>query len=147
MTRSKRCGIKIRKLWVRGTSLMRYSKVFLIEDDEDDQELFVMALRQINPYLDCTVLSGAYSALQVLEQNEAAPDLIFLDLNMPVMTGQQFLAELRKRHPGTQIPIVVLSTSSNQAIIDEAKALGARSFITKPNNFRELKNILQRILD
>jgi CheY-like chemotaxis protein len=126
---------------------MRYSKVFLIEDDEDDQELFVMALRQINPYLDCTVLSGAYSALQVLEQNEAAPDLIFLDLNMPVMTGQQFLAELRKRHPGTQIPIVVLSTSSNQAIIDEAKALGARSFITKPNNFRELKNILQRILD
>jgi CheY-like chemotaxis protein len=83
----------------------------------------------------------------VLEQNEAAPDLIFLDLNMPVMTGQQFLAELRKRHPGTQIPIVVLSTSSNQAIIDEAKALGARSFITKPNNFRELKNILQRILD
>jgi CheY-like chemotaxis protein len=125
---------------------MHYSKVFLIEDDEDDQELFVMALRQINPSLDCTVLSGADSALQVLEQNEAAPDLIFLDLNMPVMTGQQFLAELRKKDPGRQIPVVVLSTSSNPAIIDEAIALGARSFITKPNDFRELKSILQRIL-
>src|ERR1700735_4238633 len=101
---------------------MHYSKVFLIEDDEDDQELFVMALRQINPSLDCAVLSDAYSALQALEQNEAAPDLIFLDLNMPVMTGQQFLNELRKKDPNRQIPVVVLSTSSNQATIDEAKA-------------------------
>jgi len=126
---------------------MRYSKVFLIEDDEDDQELFVMALLQINPSIDRTVLSGAYSALQALEKSEADPDLIFLDLNMPVMTGQQFLIEMRKKHPDMQIPIVVLSTSSNQATIDEAKALGARSFITKPNDFRELKNILQRILD
>lgn len=126
---------------------MHYSKVFLIEDDEDDQELFVMALRQINPSVECIVLSGADSALQVLEQSEAAPDLIFLDLNMPVMTGQQFLAEMRKKNPHKQIPVVVLSTSSNPAIIDEAKALGARSFITKPNDFRELKNILQRILD
>src|SRR5580698_8243078 len=112
---------------------MQYSKVFLIEDDEDDQELFVMALRQINPSVDCTVLSGAYSALKALEQNEAAPDLIFLDLNMPVMTGQQFLTELNKMNPDNQIPIVVLSTSSDQATIDEAKALGARTFITKPN--------------
>jgi CheY-like chemotaxis protein len=125
---------------------MHYSKVFLIEDDEDDQELFVMALRQIDPALDCTVLSGGESALQALDQNEVPPDLIFLDLNMPVMTGQQFLAELRKKGPDRQIPVVVLSTSSNPAIIDEAKALGARSFITKPNDFRELKSILQRIL-
>jgi CheY-like chemotaxis protein len=126
---------------------MQYSKVFLIEDDEDDQELFVMALRQINPSVECTVLSGAYIALQALEQSEVAPDLIFLDLNMPVMTGQQFLTEMTKKNPDKQIPVVVLSTSSNPAIIDEAKALGARSFITKPNDFRELKNILQRILD
>jgi CheY-like chemotaxis protein len=126
---------------------MQYSKVFLIEDDEDDQELFVMALREINPSVDCTVLSGARAALQALEQNKAAPDLIFLDLNMPVMTGQQFLTELNKKNPDNQIPIVVLSTSSDQATIDEAKVLGARSFITKPSNFRELKNILQQILD
>jgi CheY-like chemotaxis protein len=65
---------------------------------------------------------------------------------MPVMTGQQFLAELRKKGRGQQIPVVVLSTSSNPAIVDEAIALGARSFITKPNDFRELKSILQRIL-
>jgi len=126
---------------------MHYLKVFLIEDDEDDQELFLMALRQINPSLDCTVLSGGDSALQALEQNEATPDLIILDLNMPVMTGQQFLTELSKKDPDNQIPIVVLSTSSDQATIDEVKDFGVRSFITKPNSFHELKNILQRILD
>jgi CheY-like chemotaxis protein len=126
---------------------MHYSKVFLIEDDEDDQELFLMALRQINPSLDCTVLSGGDSALQALEQNEATPDLIFLDLNMPVMTGQQFLTELSKKDPDNQIPVVVLSTSSDQATINEVKDFGVRSFITKPNSFHELKNILQRILD
>ena len=105
-----------------------------------------MALRQISPSIDCTVISGASSALLALEQIEAVPDLIFLDLNMPVMTGQQFLTEMRKKGSYKQVPVVVLSTSSNPAIIDEAKALGARSFITKPNDFRELKNILQRIL-
>jgi len=126
---------------------MHYLKVFLIEDDEDDQELFLMALRQINPSVDCTVLSGGDSALQALEQNEATPDLIILDLNMPVMTGQQFLTELSKKDPDNQIPIVVLSTSSDQATIDEVKDFGVRSFITKPNSFHELKNILQRILD
>jgi CheY-like chemotaxis protein len=126
---------------------MHYSKVFLIEDDEDDQELFLMALRQINPSLDCTVLSGGDRALQALEQNEATPDLIFLDLNMPVMTGQQFLTELSKKDPDNQIPVVILSTSSDQATIDEVKDLGVRSFITKPNSLHELKNILQRILD
>jgi CheY-like chemotaxis protein len=126
---------------------MHYSKVFLIEDDEDDQELFLMALRQINPSLDCIVLSGGDSALQALEQSEATPDLIFLDLNMPVMTGQQFLTELSKKDPDNQIPVVVLSTSSDRATIEEVKDLGVRSFITKPNSLHELKNILQRILD
>jgi CheY-like chemotaxis protein len=126
---------------------MHYSKVFLIEDDEDDQELFLMALRQINPSLDCTVLSGGNSALQALERNEVTPYLIFLDLNMPVMTGQQFLTELSKKDPDNQIPVVILSTSSDQATIDEVKDFGVRSFITKPNSLHELKNILQRILD
>ena len=106
-----------------------------------------MALRQINPSVDCTVLSGGDSALQALEQNEATPDLIFLDLNMPVMTGQQFLTELSKKDPDNQIPVVVLSTSCDQATINEVKDFGVRSFITKPNSFHELKNILQRILD
>ncbi len=126
---------------------MPYSKLFLIEDDEDDQELFLMALRQIDPSIDCTVLSGAHNALCALELNETIPDLIFLDLNMPVMTGQQFLAELNKKDPDHPIPVVVLTTSSDQATIQDIKALGARSFFTKPNSFSELKNILQRILD
>jgi CheY-like chemotaxis protein len=129
------------------SSYKHYSKIFLIEDDEDDQELFLLAVREINPRLDCTVLSGADLALHALEQKDATPDLIFLDLNMPVMTGQEFLAELNKKDLNNQIPVVVLTTSSDKAIIDEVKALGAQSFITKPNNFQALKTVLRGILD
>jgi CheY-like chemotaxis protein len=125
---------------------MRYSKVFLIDDDQDDQELFLMALEQIDPSLECTVHSDAKTALQAIRGAPAPPDVIFLDLNMPLMTGQQFLAELNKQTATSKIPVIILSTSSDQPSIDETRALGAERFITKPNNFKELNNILKKIL-
>jgi PleD family two-component response regulator len=125
---------------------MQYSRVLLIDDDEDDQELFLMAMKEIAGSIDCTALSSARTALRQLETRVLTPDLIFLDLNMPVMNGQQFLSEMKKKEELKRIPVIILSTSSNTVAIDEVKALGARLFITKPSEFKELKNILFKAL-
>jgi CheY-like chemotaxis protein len=126
---------------------MQYSKVLLIDDDEDDQELFLQAIKEVAASVECTTLDDARSALTQLENRTLVADVIFLDLNMPTMTGQQFLVELNKKETLNQIPVIILSTSSNSETINQAKALGAQSFITKPSDYKELKNILHRILE
>jgi CheY-like chemotaxis protein len=126
---------------------MQYSRVLLIDDDEDDQELFLLAMKEIAASVECVTLDNARSALTQLENRALIADVIFLDLNMPAMTGQQFLSELNKREALSDIPVIILSTSANTETINQAKALGAKSFITKPSNFKELKNILHRILE
>lgn len=126
---------------------MQYSRILLIDDDEDDQELFLLAMKEIAASVECITLDNPRIALTQLEDRALIADVIFLDLNMPIMTGQQFLSELNKRESISRIPVIILSTSSNIETIDQAKALGAISFITKPSNFKELKTILHRILE
>ncbi len=126
---------------------MQYSRVLLIDDDEDDQEIFLMAIKEIAPSVECVTLSSARSALTQLETHALTADIIFLDLNMPIMNGQQFLSELHKRNALSQIPVIILSTSSNIKTINETKALGAKNFITKPSNFKELKHVLFKVLE
>jgi DNA-binding NtrC family response regulator len=126
---------------------MQYSRVLLIDDDEDDQELFLLAIKEIAASVECITLDNPRSALIQLENRVLTADVIFLDLNMPIMTGQQFLSELTKRESLSRIPVIILSTSANIETINQAKALGAISFITKPSNFKELKTILHGILE
>ena len=125
---------------------MQYQSILLIDDDEDDQELFQLALGYVARDVQCKVIASAKEALHHLETGPERFDLIFLDLNMPIMTGQQFLAELKELQLLDEIPVIVLSTSSDAAIVTQTRSLGARNFITKPSNFQELKEILHNIL-
>jgi CheY-like chemotaxis protein len=61
------------------------------------------------------------------------PDVIFLDLNMPLMNGRQFLEEIKKKDGLSHIPVIILSTSSDKSTIEDTRRLGARDFITKPD--------------
>ncbi len=125
---------------------MLYRKILHIDDDEDDQEIFVTALGQVNNKVEYTAHDNPAEALQQLEKKQINPDLIFLDLNMPVMNGQQFLVELKKRTSLKHIPVIILSTSSHIPTINLMKELGAMDFITKPDDFEELIYKLQAIL-
>lgn len=107
---------------------MNYRNILLIDDDDDDQELFQLALGEIGRNIHCKVVTSAKEALHYLGKATTTTDLIFLDLNMPIMTGQQFLAELNKHPNLSGIPVVVLSTSSDTATISHAYSLGAGNF-------------------
>ncbi len=126
---------------------MAFSKILVIDDDIDDQEIFLTALESVSTSIQCVTSGSGVDALKRLNNDEITTDIIFLDLNMPIMTGQQFIAEIKKNDRLCNIPVIVLSTSSHQPTIDHAKSLGAAGFITKPDKFSELVRILEEILN
>lgn len=122
---------------------MTYKNILQIDDDSDDCELFMEALEAVSPAKYMAIYSPV-EALRKLMQKEILPDVIFLDLNMPIMSGLEFLTEIKKEEGLKEIPIIIFSTSQLDDIIREAKAHGAHDFISKPNNFNDLKQILSR---
>ncbi len=72
------------------------NKIFLIDDDEDDQLMFKEVIESINPTLHCETATNGKIALNKLKVGTALPHIIFLDLNMPVMNGFDFLAASRQ---------------------------------------------------
>jgi CheY-like chemotaxis protein len=126
---------------------MPIRKVLHIDDDEDDQEILSSALLQAATGVQLESISNARKALQQLSADTLHPDIIFLDLNMPEMNGQQFLSEIKKNNKLRDIPVIVLSTSSHPPTISLTKDLGAEDFITKPDSFDDLVHILKTVLN
>lgn len=122
---------------------MTYKNILQIDDDLDDCELFMEALVAVSSAA-YTAIYDPVEALRRLVMKEIEPDVIFLDLNMPIMSGLEFLTEIKKQDKLKEIPIIIFSTSEFEDIILEAKQYGAQDFISKPNNFNELKKILRQ---
>ena len=125
---------------------MKFRSILLIDDDGDDHEIFNAALAKASATVICTGFTEAPEALQELKKGAVNPDVIFLDLNMPVMNGQQFLHAIKQTSGLREIPVVIFSTSSHPATIQLTKDMGAMDFITKPDRFDDLVNILKVFL-
>ena len=122
-------------------------RFLLIDDDVDDRELFYEALASVSPVIQCDLAGDAEEALSKLRSKETdAPDMIFLDINLPVMTGWQFLKSLKDQDAYKNIPVIMYSTSNNQRDRAIAKDLGALCFVTKPNAFKKLQHTLDIIV-
>ena len=119
---------------------MSDSKTFMIIDDDfEDRNLFCEAVKEINENAKCWAVSNGKDAIiKLLSSSLLLPDLIFLDPNMPGMSGRECLKELKKNIELKNIPIVIYSTSLSQKDIDETRALGAAYFRVKPSTFKAL---------
>jgi len=122
---------------------MNYKNILQIDDDSDDCEFFMEALEAVCS-AKYTAIYNPLEALRKLVEKEIEPDLIFLDLNMPAMSGLEFLTEIKKKDRLKEIPIIIFSTSQLDDIIYQAKEHGAQDFISKPNNMNDLKKILSQ---
>ena len=119
------------------------TRFLVIDDDTDDRELFSEALASVDPVIVCDQATDGAEALKRLMGRELEePDIIFLDINMPVMNGWQFLSRLKKDDIYKDIPVIVYTTSSNLKDKMIAEDLGALCFVTKPHAFGHLKSIL-----
>lgn len=125
---------------------MFYRSILLIDDDIEEHDIFLSAIKKLPTNIQCAATGDASSALKHLKTGKWQTDLIFLDLNMPLMTGQQFLLELKKDKSTQHIPVIIYSTTSHKATIELMKLMGALDFITKPTNFDELVTVLSSIL-
>jgi CheY-like chemotaxis protein len=125
---------------------MKIRTILLIDDDEEDQEIFTSAVAEISDSVSCDCFPDATRALAALSAKEELPDVIFLDLNMPIMNGQQFLTLIKKEKQLASIPVIIFSTASDRTTIETTRMLGAHDFITKPRSFDRLVEILSPLL-
>ena len=119
--------------------------ILLADDDLDDTEMFCEALSEINENIHCHCAANGNEALKLLEELEVKPELIFLDLNMPVMDGWECLKFLKSDDRYQDIPVIMISTSSHKNDTITASNLGAICYFVKPNNFNDLKYVLDTI--
>jgi CheY-like chemotaxis protein len=120
--------------------------ILLIDDDEDDRDIFKEAISVVQPEVHCMAARDGEEGLALLEELTILPDYIFLDVNMPVMDGKEFLKRAKANPVLKDIPIVVYSTSKHQSELGEYFSLGASNYITKPSEFNLLLTYLKSVL-
>lgn len=125
---------------------MNHTKILLIDDDPDDQIIFIDALNEIAAGIDCVTANDGFEALGYLETMVPVPSLIFLDLNMPVMNGFECLTLIKKEDRFKSIPVVIFTTSDDPTDKKRTSELGAEFFFTKTASFKLLKTKLFDIL-
>lgn len=125
---------------------MKQKLILLADDDRDDTEMFCEALAHIDNNIICHPAENGAELFNLLNDLKESPQLIFLDLNMPVMDGWQCLKLLKADERHKNIPVIMISTSSHRKEIDNAANFGAACYFVKPSNFNELKQVLRAIV-
>lgn len=120
---------------------MKYKNILQIDDDSDDCNFFLEALEEVSAAA-YTAIHNPVQALQKLIDNEIHPDLIILDINMPIMNGLEVLHEIKKEEYIKNIPVIIFSTSIPIEVKNKMKDLGIMDYFIKPNDFNVLKKIL-----
>jgi|SRR6185436_1371117 len=120
---------------------------FLIDDDDDDRDIFREALNDSKFNVHLFEAVNGLDALQKLPPHtNFLPDFIFLDLNMPVMSGKELLIEIKANEKLKNIPVIIYSTSDYLKFVKETEALGASLYVVKPSSIEKLAQILASIL-
>ena len=122
-----------------------HNNIFLVEDDIDDQLFFIQAIKEIDNHIKYSIAHNGKDALVKLKIFRHLPDLIFLDINMPVMNGLEFLKHLKTETPYDQIPVIVFSATAD--IKEQVHRLGANGCITKRGSINELKSEIKNALN
>ena len=121
--------------------------VVLIDDDEDDLDILKDVIDGIDPTIHCLCFLYPDEAIRIIS-NELTqkPDFVFTDINMPGMSGDRCVKELRSQRAFDQTVITVLSTSMPHHIAEQLKGLGANHTFQKPVHVDRYKSILKTIL-
>ena len=121
--------------------------VLLVDDDEDDRTFFKEALEVLEYSTDIEYAENGAEAIERLNKDGVKlPDIVFLDFNMPLMSGKDCLQHIRSRDRYSHIPIVIYSTSYNPANANILRGLGADRYIRKPATFEGLKRVVSTAL-
>jgi CheY-like chemotaxis protein len=137
----KKLGDKVKELLLSASGEEPHRRTILVIDPEPRvRNLYENMFR-----VDGSSVVGVENATQALEKVESRhPDLIITEQNLPGLSGLEFLKSLNDA--GVGIPVVFVSSSTNEEIVKEAKALGARQYVAKPFVIERLKGLVQELL-
>lgn len=124
---------------------MEEKKIVLVEDDPDHADLITEVLVEGEIEMEIILVQDGMSALDYFQelgdkwngQIEYKIKLIILDLNLPKVGGMEILKFIKKNSKYSKIPVIVLSTSSDQIKIDEAYKNGVNGYFVKPASYEE----------
>lgn len=119
----------------------------IVDDDVDDRSFFRDAIRTINPLYKSMEAEHGEDALLQLKNRTQLPDYIFLDLNMPVMNGIEFLSQLSKEPLLKDIPVIVYTTSVSPSDMNATKDLGAKYYLPKSADLSKLPSKILFAID
>src|SRR5439155_12163019 len=127
------------------SGVLQKTRILLVEDSEDDAFFFDLALQKSAWPCDRFHVIDGGQAVDYLEaswKTAKAPDMIFLDLKLPVLTGFEVLQWIVEQNFQPRLHVVILSGSDHQADIVRARELGATDYLVKPVSPEELKKRL-----
>lgn len=129
-----------------------FKRILLVEDDEKDIELTLKTLEEYNLANETVVVHDGVEALDYLysrgnfsDRSGGNPVVILLDLKMPRMNGIQVLRELNEDEKMKQIPVVVLSSSSEERDLEECYKLGINGYVIKPVRFDKFMDTIRQV--
>ncbi len=121
--------------------------ITLADDDEDDRLFFIDAFEELKINTIVNTVNNGRELLNFLNHPETVlPNIIFLDLNMPILNGIECLKEIKLNDRFKEIVVAIYSTSSSDQDIEDTFVLGANIYIKKPSSFDSLKKILSEIV-
>ena len=121
--------------------------ICLVDDDDDDRMIFAEVLSEIYPSIDLQLVESGADLSQKLYVENNSPDIIFLNVNMPMKNGFDCLKEIRERPDNLKfLKIIMFSTSKNPDTIQLSMQLGADFYVVKPVSVKDLKNLINKII-
>lgn len=121
--------------------------IVLADDDEDDRFFFKSAIDEMEFNSKLKMFNGGQELMDYLNQDDIAkPHILFLDLNMPGLSGFDCLKLIRNNPKLRDISIAIYSTSNSEKDIEETLSGGANIYIHKPSDFERLKQIIRHVL-
>jgi DNA-binding response OmpR family regulator len=121
-------------------------KVYLVDDDSEEAELFQDAMSQIDIAIKVFWYNNVMDAMDALMGEKKMPEFLFLDLNLPKVSGKDMLRLLRQNEITSVLPIVIYSTSISKMDIEDITPYNVSRFLQKPEDFnslcRELGNVV-----
>jgi CheY-like chemotaxis protein len=122
-------------------------KIFLIDDDADDRDMFREALRLLDAPVEYAAARDGQEGLDILSSpGSIAPDAIFVDLNMPRINGLEFVIRLRQIHRFQKTPVYVYTTSGSPRERVNSITAGATGFIVKHIKLNDLVDELSAVI-
>jgi CheY-like chemotaxis protein len=126
------------------------TRFLLVEDDPDHAALIQAAFKSTRPRCELSRVASAEGALEQLSRGrhrrDQLPHVLLVDVNLPGMSGLEMLERVKQSPAFQTLPVVMLTTSASQQDLEKAYSNRANSYVLKPTDFNELREVMQSIV-